>query len=164
MSILYKSARIGKNGMPFLMFKFRTLKESTDKTNSFAGGDQYVFLGRFMRKFRMDEIPQIWNILRGDMSLCGPRPEEEKTFYLYPAHIREKLVSVKPGLVSLSALYFMHEEQLLHHSSDPHKDYWEKIKPMKLTLDFFYIENKCFSLDAWLLWQGFKLLVKQLFL
>ena len=122
-----------------------------------------MFGGKFLRKYKLDEIPQLWNVLKGDMALCGPRAEEAKTFDLYPTHIQEKLTSVKPGLLCISTLYFMDEEQLMLGSENPHRDYWEKIKPMKLALDFFYIDNKCFSLNCWLLWQGVKLLFKRAF-
>ena len=148
----------------FDMLKIRTLREGVDKTSSFATSDQYVWGGRFMRKYRIDEIPQIWNLLKGQMNFVGPRPEEERVIELYPEHIREKLLSIKPGWFSLAGIYFFKdEEEILRLSPDPHKDYWEKIRPIKLTLDFFYIDNKGFLLDLWIIYQAIKRGVMQVF-
>lgn len=159
MSIFYKAQRVGKGGKPFTMYKLRTLKYGSDK-HSFASEERYIKGGRLLRKFRIDEIPQLWNMLRGDMALVGPRPEEQKVIDLYPEHIKNKLLSIKPGLFGLSAIYFMDEEAILRESDDQHRDYWEKLKPMKLTLDFFYIENRCFSLNVWIIWQAIKVRLK----
>lgn len=90
------------------------------------------------------------------MGFVGIRPLEERTAELYPAHIREKLLSIKPGWFSLSGLYFMDEENILSLSDDPHKDYWEKIFPIKTALDFFYLENRCLTLNIWVIYQGVK--------
>lgn len=161
MSLLYKANRIGKNGEPFVMLKFRTMKEGT--SGSFATEDRYTWAGKFLRKTRLDELPQLWNIIRGDMWFVGPRPEEASTMNLFPQDIRTKLLSVKPGWFGLGGLFFVDEEKFLAQSPDPHKDYWEKIKPMKLTLDFFYINNRCMSLDLWIIYQGFKVGIKNAF-
>lgn len=159
MSIFYKSERIGKGGVPFTMLKFRSLREGSDK-DSFASEEKYVPFGRFMRKFRIDELPQIWNMLRGDMAVVGPRPEELRTINVLPPHIKEKLLSVRPGLFGLSGIYFMDEEVMLQQSNNPASDFWMKIKPMKMTLDFFYIDNKCLSLDLWIIYQAIKVRIK----
>lgn len=146
------------------MLKFRTLKNGIDKTNSFVTNDQYTFGGRFLRKYRLDELPQIVNILKGEMGIVGPRPEEARVIQLYPEHIRKKLLSVKPGWFSLAGIYFFKdEEEILKQSVTPHKDYWEIIRPMKLTLDFFYIDNRGFLLDCWILYQGLKKGIMQAF-
>ena len=152
-SIFYRSERVGKNGKLFSMLKLRTLKEGT-KTE--YKHDSYTRFGRFFRKFRIDEIPQLLHVLTRRMNLVGPRPQEQKTLSLYPGHLREKLLSVRPGLFGLAGLYFMDEEKLLTLSDYPEKDYWEKIVPMKIALDMFYIDNKCFTLDCWVVWQCVK--------
>ena len=159
MSILYRAKRSGKHGKIFTMYKFRTLKEGV---GDFADKRGYTWAGKFLRKTRLDELPQLWNVLKGNMSLVGPRPEEAKTIAIYPPDIREKLLSVKPGMFGMGGLFFINEEQALTSSDDPHRDYWEKIKPMKLTLDFFYIDNKCLSLDLWVIWQGLKIGIKNI--
>lgn len=160
MSLIYRSERVGKNGRVFTIYKIRTLKEKT-KSN-YNHEDNYAFLGRLLRKFRIDEIPQLWNVLRGDMNFVGPRPQELKTISLYPTHIKRRVLSVKPGMFGLAGLYFMNEERILTLSNDPAKDYWEKIVPLKITLDLFYVENRCFSLDCWIIYQGIKRGLSQL--
>lgn len=154
MSIFYRSERVGKNGKPFSMLKLRTLKEGS--TTQYSHGDNYTKFGRFFRKYRIDEIPQLWHVLTGRMSLVGPRPMESKTLDSYPGYTAKKLLSVKPGLFSLAGIYFMDEEQLLAKSGYPERDYWLKIVPLKVTLDMFYIDNKCLSLDLWIIYQAIK--------
>lgn len=149
----YRSLRVGKNGRPFTMWKVRTLRDGADKS-SFAS--EYTWYGRFLRKWRLDEIPQVWNMLNGSMTLVGPRPEEKRAIDLLPVHVQSKLLSVKPGLFGLSGIYFMDEEQMLKDSPDAAHDFWTKIKPMKTTLDFFYIDHKCFLLDIAIIWMAIK--------
>lgn len=163
MSFFYKSHRIGKNGKPFVMYKIRTLKENVDIGNSFANEEQYTRFGRILRKTKIDELPQLWNILKGDLRLVGPRAEEEKTLEVLPVDIREKLLSVKPGLTSLASIHFFDEGQILEKSADPHYDYWVKVKPTKIVLDFFYIDNRNLLLDAWIVLKTAILIVKSIF-
>lgn len=152
--IFYRAKRVGKNGKPFTMLKFRTMKLGNN--GSFATEDRYTWCGKFLRKTRIDELPQIWNILRGDMRIVGIRPIEESTFNLYPEHVRNRLLSIRPGWFTLSGVFFIEEEKILQLSEDPHLDYWQKILPIKLALDYFYIENKCFILDLVIIWLGIK--------
>ena len=153
MSLFYESQRVGRNGVIFTMYKFKTLR---DGVGSFAHERQYVPLGRFMRKWRIDELPQIWNILNGTMSLFGPRPRDKKEIDLYPPHIREKILSVRPGLFGMAGIFFMDEEHILRLSDDPNKDYFEKILPIKVALDVFYVEHKCWLLNIALVWMALK--------
>lgn len=162
MSILYKSARIGKNGVPFVMYKLRTLKEGTDKTSSFAQQDQYTTFGRLLRATKIDELPQLWNLLKGDIALVGPRPEEERAINIIPKETRDILLSVKPGMTSLASIHFFNEEAILKDSQDAHKDYWERIKPTKILLDVFYIEHRSVLLKLFILWETFKKIIKSL--
>ncbi len=154
MKLFYRSERVGKYGRPFSMLKIRTLKEG-GKT-SYQHGDNYTRFGRFFRKFRIDEVPQLWHVLTRRMSIVGPRPMEKKTLSLYPTHVQVKLLSVRPGMFGLAGLYFMDEEHLLSISKDPQKDYWEKIAPMKIALDCFYIDNRGLLLDLWIIYQACK--------
>lgn len=162
MSVLYRSERIGKNGKPFTLYKFRTLQEGSERRH-FAEHEAYVFMGRFLRKTKLDELPQLWNFLKGDVALVGPRPEEKRVIEVIPSSVRDLLLSVKPGLTSLSSIHFFDEEKILQQSADPFEDYWKKVKPMKITLDVFYVQNKCYSLDLWILWQTFKKILVSLF-
>jgi len=164
MSIIYKSRRIGKNEKEFWMYKFKTLKDGTDQQSEYESKDErYTFGGKFLRKFKLDELPQLWNLIKGDMWVVGPRPEEKKEIDILPEHIRKVILSVKPGLTSLSSIYFFNEEDILKLSEEPQKDFWTKIKPMKIMLDVFYVNNKCLSLDLWIVWQTFKQLIKRIF-
>lgn len=161
MSIIYKSKRVGKNGKVFLLYKFRTLKEGSD-SKMFAGKDAYTRFGWIMRKVKFDELPQIFNILKGEMGIVGVRPEEERTIQILPKETRDILLSVKPGLTSLASIYFIDEEKLVQESSDPTRFYWTTIKPMKILLDTFYTNNKSLSLDAWIVWATIKNIIKSL--
>ena len=160
MNIFYKSKRIGKNGKPFTIFKFKTLKDNIDKTNSFANEEQYIGYGRFLRQTKIDELPQIWNLIKRDINIVGPRPEEEKTINVIPEDIRNILLSRRPGLTSLTSIHFFDETHILEKSLDQHKDYWTKIKPLKITLDIFYIQNRDIFLDFWIIWKTVILIVK----
>lgn len=153
MSIFYKSHRIGKGGRLFEMYKFKTLKETDD---SFASEQIYTKYGKFLRKWKIDELPQLWNILKRDMNFIGPRPEEKRTIDLIPEETKQILLSVRPGLSCLSSIYFFNEEEILLTSKDPAKTYWEQIKPMKILLDIFYIQNRCFLLRCFIIWQTIK--------
>ncbi len=163
MSIIYKSKRIGKNGKSFYLYKFRTLKNDADKTNSFASQKQYAFMGRFLRKTKIDELPQIWNYLKGDIAFVGPRPEEEKTIEVIPEETRNILLSVKPGLTSLSSIHFFDETTILEDTKDPYRIYWTTIKPIKIGLDIFYIKNRDIFLDSWILFKTMILIIKSFF-
>lgn len=154
---LYRSERVGKSGKIFSMYKIQTLDPGG---GSFAHEREYVRGGRFMRKFRIDELPQLWNILKGDMGLFGIRPKEPKEIDLYPEDVRNKILSKKPGLFSLSGIYFMDEEHILKHSLNSHQDYFNKVLPMKLALDMFYIDNRCWLLNASLIWMAIKARLK----
>ena len=162
MSWIYTSIRVGKNSRPFKMYKFRTLKEGTDKTSPFAQQEDYTLLGKLLRKTKLDELPQLINVLKGEMSIVGPRPEEQQTIDVLPSDIRKFILSVKPGLVDLASLYFFDEEFVLQQSSAIFKDYWTKVKPIKIILQCFYIHNRCPSLKLWILWTALKMMCRNL--
>lgn len=149
MSVFYKSLRVGQYGKTFLMYKFRTLEETADH---FANGQTYTRWGRFLRKTKLDELPQLWNVLKGEMTWVGPRPEEDRTLISIPKHIRDIQLSVKPGLTSLASIHFADEEKLLQEFSDPSRIYWSAVKPMKFLLDVFYVQHQSFLLDLAILW------------
>lgn len=149
MSIFYRSKRVGQYGRVFDMLKFRTLKDGSDGS-MFADGTTYTKFGRILRKTHLDETPQLWNILKGDMGFFGYRPEEPRTFDILPPSMKELLTPQKPGLLDLSSIYFFEEERLVQLGGQ--QAYWEKMKPMKFVLQAFYIENKCALLNLALLW------------
>ncbi len=156
MAFFYKSLRVGKGGKVFTMWKIRTLKDGTDKVSSFASNDQYLPLGRFLRRTHLDELPNALSLLNGNLALVGPRSEEAKSINVLPQEIKKILLSVRPGLTSLASLAFFDESQILEKATDPHRIYWERIKPAKILLDVFYIQHRCLSLDLVILWLTFK--------
>ncbi len=160
MSIFYKSLRIGQNGKPFYMWKFRTMKNGSDKKTKYANDDVYTKHGKFLRKWKIDELPQIWNIIKRDMNIVGPRPEEKDSINSIPVDIAYKILSVKPGLTDLASIYFYNESELLNDVRNPAKIYWTQIKPIKLILQNFYIENRCFLLNFTIIYLTIKRLLK----
>ena len=144
MSFFYKSERIGKHGRIFIIWKIRTLKYGADRSQ-FA--QEYTFLGRFLRKTKLDELPSLWNVIKGDLAVFGYRPEEVRTWNLYPKEIQDFLSPHKPGLMDLASIHFFAEEKILDLSTDKHQDYWEKIFPIKMALRAFYFENRGFALN-----------------
>jgi lipopolysaccharide/colanic/teichoic acid biosynthesis glycosyltransferase len=162
MSVLYKSQRIGKGGKEFTIYKFRTLKENSD-IYEFVNEDTYTWCGRFLRKTKLDELPALWNILKGDMNLFGYRPEEKRTWDMYTQDIKEFLSKHKPGFIDLSSIHFFNEEKIMQLSNNSKQVYWERIFPIKMALRSFYFENKSFPLKVALAWIVFKKMVKSLF-
>ena len=159
--MIYKSLRIGKNGKEFTLYKFQTLLDSTDGNRPFAHLNSYTRFGKFLRKYKLDEAPQIWNIIKRDMNFVGIRPEEAKSIAIYPEELKKKLLSRRPGWFSLSGLYFLHEEDILKESLNPYKDYWTKIRQLKLVLDLFYLENRGILLDLWIIYNGLKKMIHE---
>ena len=162
-SWLYRSVRIGKGGKPIEVVKIRTLREGTDKSSSFAQGDQYLRFGRLLRKTKIDELSTLWNVLKGDLALFGYRPEEERTFRILPPHVQGFLSSKKPGLVDLASLHFFDEEFLLQMSDEPAETYWKTVRPVKYAFQVFYHENKCWLLDLAIAYIALKKVVRSFF-
>lgn len=147
--VFYKQERIGKSGRPFMLFKFRSMRSGSDKKGLITVGNKdnrTTPVGRFIRKYKLDELPQLINILRNEMSVVGPRPEVEKYVKLYNSEQR-KVLSVKPGLTDLASLAYINENEILAQSENPEKTYVEEIMPAKLKLNLEYIEKQNFWFD-----------------
>ncbi|MFK7757426.1 MAG: sugar transferase [Flavobacteriales bacterium] len=148
MPILYRQERIGKNGIPFQLYKFRSMK--TDNAGlkiTLANDPRVTAVGRFIRKYKIDEFPQFLNILKGDMSFVGPRPEVEHYVKHYSAEQR-KVLGVKPGLTGLDSLNFSNEADLLKGKTDPENYYIQHIMPVKLEYNLKYIHKKSLWFDV----------------
>jgi len=161
-TVFYKGARIGKDGVLFEMYKFRTMVANADRMGSALTHSQdcrITRVGRTLRKWKVDEFPQLINVLRGEMSVVGPRPESPGFVEHYTPEQRQVL-QVKPGMTGLTQIMFRHEEALLSRCPDLEKDYVEKIMPQKLALDLEYIANRSFFLDVRLIVQTFLCLLK----
>ena len=161
-SWIFRSDRVGKNGKTISVLKIRTMKIGT-KT-SFAEEEYYTRFGKFLRKVKADEFLQLINVLKGEMSLVGPRPDFQEAYDVLPDYAKKTILSVKPGCTSLSSIHFFDEERLLQEAGeDKYKNYWTRVKPAKILLDTFYIQNKCVLLDLAILWLTFKKVIKAVF-
>jgi len=141
--VLYKQSRIGLNGREFNVFKFRSMRLNSDKLGliTVGGHDPRVTsVGYYLRKYKLDELPQLINVLIGDMSLVGPRPEVKKYVNLYN-HEQSKVLSIRPGITDWASIHYRDENMILGQSADPEKDYIEKVMPDKLQYNLVYIEN-----------------------
>lgn len=142
--VFYKQVRVGENGIDFGLFKFRSMVVDADKKGliTVGGRDPRITRsGYFIRKYKLDELPQLINVLVGDMSLVGPRPEVRKYVDLYTDE-QQKVLSVKPGITDYASIEYMDENEILGKSSDPEKTYIEEIMPEKIKYNMKYIQNK----------------------
>ena len=142
--VFYKQIRVGQNGKDFGLFKFRSMVVDADKKGliTVGGRDPRITRsGYFIRKYKLDELPQLINVLLGDMSLVGPRPEVRKYVELYTDE-QQKVLSAKPGITDYASIEYMDENEILGKSSDPEKTYIEEIMPEKIKYNMKYINNK----------------------
>ena len=152
--VFYKQVRVGLNNRDFKIFKFRTMHINADKAGllTVGGRDPRVTpIGFFLRKYKLDELPQLLNVLFGSMSLVGPRPEVRKYVDLYNAE-QQKVLSVKPGITDYASIEYSEENDLLAKSTDPEKTYIEEIMPAKLLLNQKYIAEKSIITDIKIIW------------
>ena len=141
--VFYKAERVGKGGRLFRLFKFRSMVTDADRRGPgiTTTGDQRVTrVGRWLRKTKVDELPQLINVLRGEMSLVGPRPEDPRYVALYTPEQRQ-ILTVRPGITSPASLEYRHEEQLLSGSEWEHT-YTEQIMPHKIEIELDYLLNR----------------------
>ncbi len=147
--ILYKGKRVGRHGKPFYMFKFRSMVIDAEKKGgpSTSGDDpRLTKIGIILRKFKLDELPQFFNVMRGEMSIVGPRPDVEEVIACYTD--KEKpILSVMPGITDYASLWNFAEAALLYGSIDPHTTYMEKIWPTKVQLQLKYIDEQSLLTD-----------------
>ncbi|MBQ6228391.1 MAG: sugar transferase [Prevotella sp.] len=140
----YSQKRIGKDGVPFRLYKFRSMRRGSDKGHliTVGGRDSRITkVGYYIRKYKIDELPQLWNVLIGDMSLVGPRPEVERYVRLYTPEQRIVL-SVKPGITDYASIAFSNENELLGQAKDPEEMYVNEIMPKKIEYNLNFINNR----------------------
>ena len=149
--LLYRHQRIGRGGRPFWFYKFRTMRVGSTGSQVTATGDDRVYpLGRWLRRWKIDELPQFWNVFRGDMSLVGPRPEVARFVEQYSPEQR-RILEHKPGLASLSQLVYPHEAELLEAATDPESVYISQLVPRKVAVDLQYEATRTMWSDLRLL-------------
>lgn len=145
----FRGVRIGRGGRRFRMIKFRTMIPDAWKTgvSSTAVGDRRITrVGRVLRRTKLDELPQLWNVLTGDMSLVGPRPQVEPDAALYTSRERQ-LFEVRPGVTDLASIVFADEGEILANAADPDLRYNQSIRPWKSRLGLLYIERQSLAGD-----------------
>lgn len=148
--VFFRSPRVGLNRKPFHLYKLRTMRErSLDSGPQVTSGSdsRITRVGRILRKTKIDELPQLFNVLKGDVSLVGPRPEAPMYVEKYPAEY-DRILSVKPGLSDRATLEFVGEEELLARSSDPERVYVEEVMPKKMEHYLRYVDNPSLVEDA----------------
>jgi lipopolysaccharide/colanic/teichoic acid biosynthesis glycosyltransferase len=141
-SPFYRQERVGKDGKVFWLLKFRSMRvDSSQKVQLTVGKDPRITkVGHFIRKYKIDELPQLINVLKGEMSLVGPRPEVVKYVNLYTEE-QKIVLQVKPGITDYASLEYFEESNLLAQSNDPEKTYVEEIMPAKIQINLKYIPN-----------------------
>jgi lipopolysaccharide/colanic/teichoic acid biosynthesis glycosyltransferase len=148
-SPFYIAPRVGKGDVPFRMVKLRSMVINADKTgvDSTAGDDRRITaVGHFIRRWKLDELTQLWNVLTGDMSLVGPRPNVKRETDLYTPVERE-LLTLKPGMTDFSSIVFADEGEILRGQSDPDIAYHQLIRPGKAMLGLFYVRHRSLIVD-----------------
>lgn len=146
--IFFLQKRIGKGEQPFFIYKFRTMFIDSEKKGQLTvGADSRITkVGSFLRKYKLDELPQFWNVLKGDMSIVGPRPEVPYYVGFYNKN-QKRVLTIKPGITDYASLKYFDENVLLGKSKNPEQTYIQEIMPKKLSLNLEYLQNRNFSTD-----------------
>ncbi len=159
--IFYKQVRVGKDMQDFKLLKFRTMYTDADKKGLLTVGQRdsrITKVGYTLRKYKVDELPQLFNVLLGDMSLVGPRPEVRKYVDMYNAE-QQKVLSVKPGITDYASIEYVNENELLKNAIDPEQLYIDEIMPEKLRLNLKYIAENSFVNDIKIILNTLKAIV-----
>lgn len=155
--VFYVQKRVGKDNRDFNLYKFRTMRPDADSKGLLTVGardSRITRVGYFLRKYKIDEFPQLLNILKGDMSIVGPRPEVRKYVDLYtPEQMR--VLTVRPGLTDYASIRYVNESEVLAASDNPERTYIEEVMPAKLALNLQYIENQSLKEDFKLIFKTF---------
>lgn len=161
--VFYRQVRVGRNNKDFKLFKFRSMRVGSDKEGliTVGGHDPRITRsGYFIRKYKLDELPQLINVFIGDMSLVGPRPEVRKYVDMYTAEQRHVL-DVRPGITDMASIRYRNENELLEQADDPDKYYVEVVMQDKLRLNLEYVERHSFFFDIRLIFQTFWTIVSE---
>ena len=147
-SVFYHAERLGRYGHPFKMLKFRTMMEDSQNSTRITASDddRITPLGSWLRDTKLNELPQLWNVLKGQMSLVGPRPEDPEIASHWPEDIRETILSIRPGITSPASVIYRSEEKMLSGEGFM-EDYLNKVLPDKLRLDYLYVKNRNILVD-----------------
>lgn len=144
--VLHRAVRVGRDGRKFTLYKFRTMRSGLGPAITAARDPRVGRVGVVLRLIKVDELPQLWNVLRGDMSLVGPRPEDERYVARYTPEQR-RLLGVRPGITSPATVAYRHEEAILARYSDPERAYEDQVLPAKLRLDLDWLKERSLLRD-----------------
>ena len=160
--VFYKQVRVGRGNKDFYLYKFRSMRVGSDKKGliTVGGRDARVTKsGYYIRKYKLDELPQLINVFKGDMSLVGPRPEVRKYVEMYTED-QMKVLSVRPGITDMASICYRNENELLAEADDPEKYYIEVVMPDKLRINLDYVRSHSFGNDIKLIFKTFKAIVE----
>lgn len=155
--VFYRQERIGQFGKSFYLFKFRTMRPDSDRLGTLTVGmrdPRITRVGYFIRKYKLDEFPQFLNVIRGEMSIVGPRPETREYVDHYTPE-QAKILEVKPGITDYASLEYFDENRILGESSNPKETYIHEIMPAKLILNQKYLDNPNLKTDIQIMWMTF---------
>jgi lipopolysaccharide/colanic/teichoic acid biosynthesis glycosyltransferase len=165
--VLFRQVRVGRHGVPFEIYKFRTMADRPAGGPRDAGPQltigrdpRVTRAGRFLRRYKLDELPQLFNVLEGTMSLVGPRPEVPRYVECYPPAVRNTVLSVAPGVTDLAAILYKDESTILGHARDPERAYVETILPVKLEYYQRYVRERSFWLDLRIIFRTLAAIVR----
>jgi len=160
--VLFRQIRVGRHGVPFDIYKFRTMANRPDAGRQLTVGldPRVTRAGRFLRHYKLDELPQLLNVLEGTMSLVGPRPEVPRYVECYPPAARSAVLSVRPGITDLAAIQYKDESAILGQACDPERAYVETILPVKLEYYQRYVRERSFWLDLRIIFRTLAAIVR----
>ena len=156
--VFYRQVRVGKGSNDFILFKFRTMYINSDSKGLLTVGsrdNRITKYGHFLRKYKLDELPQLFNVLIGDMSLVGPRPEVRKYVNMYNEE-QLKVLAIKPGITDYASIKYSNENELLGNTDNPEMVYINEIMPEKLKLNLYYIKHQSFNTDIKIIFDTLK--------
>lgn len=150
---LFRQERIARGGRPFFILKFRTMVTDAPKLGgqiTFGADPRITLIGRILRKTKIDELPQLFNVLRGDMSLVGPRPEVRKYVEMFADDYKD-ILRVRPGITDLASVKYRDEAAILGQAADPEREYVERVLPEKIRLAKEYVRRQSLFFDLWII-------------
>jgi lipopolysaccharide/colanic/teichoic acid biosynthesis glycosyltransferase len=150
--VLFRQCRVGLKFRPFYILKFRTMRFANGPRLTVVGDGRVRRIGRYLRLAKLDELPQLWNVILGDMSLVGPRPELPEYVNIYRDRY-DKVLTVRPGITDLASIHFRNEEAMLSQSVEPLREYAERILPAKLDLAEEYVRTRTALGDIFILFR-----------
>ncbi len=160
--VFFRQQRVGRHGVPFHIHKFRTMADGAPGLPITVGADPRITrAGAWLRRTRLDELPQLWDVLRGRMSLVGPRPEVPRYVAHYPPALRAQVLAVRPGITDPASLAHLDEAALLAAATDPEREYIERILPAKLQRAANYASHATLATDIALLWRTLQALLRR---